>query len=142
MPTFEAGEKSSGPGWGCSCKSSKFGEPTPEQAIMTLARSANVTVALKKKFSNGKLEFEAWTDPESRYVVTYDPELPGTFCKHATACAIHFAPWQRQAALGAKGLLEKAATLERENRKLRKELEKWKKSTDSPSMVSSMAHFR
>jgi len=112
-------------GWGCSDPSFRYGEPTPEQALKALARSANVTVEYKGEDEDG-LHFEAWTDPDNRYQVTYGPGRGG-FCKHAAACLVHWAPWHRQLALGAADALEEIKRLEKETRKLRRETEKWKK---------------
>ena len=105
------GERLTGPGWGCNCRAFRMGEPTPEQALAALARSANVTVWS----SNGK-QFVAWTEPGNRYDVTWDPDKPGGWCKHTIACLVHWAPWHRQLALGADATLADIHRLEKELR--------------------------
>jgi len=118
MPVVQAEPTISGPGWGCSCRAFRLGEPTPEEALSALARVVDpkrpVTVRFIKEDGNG-IHFTAWSDPEERYNVTYDPGSPGGWCKHIVACAAHWFPWNRQLALGADEALG-------EIKKLRKEL--------------------
>ena len=113
-----------GPGWGCSCRAFRMGEPTPEQAFAALARSANVTVVDMGASRDNTHRFGAWTDPESQYVVTYDPNKPGGWDKHILACLTYWVPWFRQVALGACDALDKIKYLEKENKKLQKLLDK------------------
>jgi hypothetical protein len=88
-----------------------LGEPTPEEAVKALARSASVTVTDKGGW------YECWTDPEDRYRVTHDPANPGGWCKHCIAAMVAFAPWHRQLALGTQELLDEIHELRKENRK-------------------------
>ena len=108
------GKPEPGPGWGCTCRAFRLGEPTPEQALAALARSANVTVEDRGAFRDGTHRFEAWTDPDNRYIVTYDQNRPGGWCKHTIACLSHFAPWHRQLALGASDALDEIKRLRKE----------------------------
>ena len=109
VPTIE-------PGWGCSCRGFRWDQPTPEQALAALARSANVTVT-----EIAPHQFEAWTDPQDRYRVVFDPESRARgWCKHCIACMVQFAPWHRQLALGASDALDRIHELEKENRKLKR----------------------
>ena len=113
MPV-NVGKLESGPGWGCTCRAFRMGEPTPEQALAALARSANVTVEDMGAFRDGTHRFEAWTDPDNRYIVTYDQSRPGGWCKHTIACLVQFAPWHRQLALGASDALDEIKRLRKE----------------------------
>ena len=72
------------------------------------------------------VRFIAWTDPESRYQVTYDPNaIGGTgFCKHITATLTHWAPWHRQLALGADDALAEIKRLKGELKKRDREIRK------------------
>ena len=115
-----------GPGLGCSCRAFRMGEPTPEQALAALARSANVTVTDMGAFRDGTHEFGAWTDPKNRYSVAFDENKPGGWCKHCIAALAHWAPWHRRLALGAdealaeiKNLRKELKARDREIRKLR-----------------------
>jgi hypothetical protein len=93
----------SGPGWGCSCRASRPGDPTPEQALAALARAADVTVEPVRTLPDGSMEFRAWTRPEDVYEVVYDPHREGWFCKHAVACSAFVAgSWLKAAMEGAK----------------------------------------
>lgn len=107
--------------WGCSCPAFTTAEPTPEQALKALARAVVVTVT-----QEGPNQWEVWTEPESRYTVVREPGMGG-FCKHVIACLIYENPWLREVALGADTLLQQAHDLEKENRKLGKEVTKWQK---------------
>jgi hypothetical protein len=118
MPV-RAERQEAGPGWGCSCRAFRRGEPTPEQALAALARSANVTVEFRAEG-----EFVAWTDPADRYEVTFDPYKPGGWCKHCVACLSHLAPWHRQLALGAGDALDEIKRLRKEIKKLERENER------------------
>ena len=118
------GKLETGPGWGCNCWPSHQGIQTPEKALAALARSASVTVTDLGRNSDGVRQFEAWTDPDSRYIVTYDPNRPGTFCKHICACVIAFAPWHRQLALGAADALDEIKQLRKELRARDREIAK------------------
>ena len=114
MPRADVKPLETGPGFGCSCPSFKFGQPTPEQALAALARSASVAVFGKKGEDH---EFIAWTNPEVRHVVIFDPDKPGGHCKHITACLTHWAPWHRQLALGADDALSEIKRLKGELKK-------------------------
>ena len=103
-----------GPGWGCSCWPSRRDNLSPEQALKALARSALVTVTDLGWKPDGTRQFEAWTDPDSRYIVIYDPNRPGSFCKHCLAALIAWAPWHRQLALGAADALDEIKQLRKE----------------------------
>ena len=116
-----------GPGWGCSCRAWRPGEPTPEQAFAALARSANVTVVDMGASRDNTHRFGAWTDPESQYVVTYDPNKPGGWDKHILACLTYWVPWFRQVALGADEALTEIKQLQEDNRRLEKEIAKCQK---------------
>ena len=113
-----------GPGWGCTCRAFRLGEPTPEQALAALARSANVTVEDKGPGALSEHMFRAWTEPENRYVVTYDPDKSGGWCKHTIGCMSHFAPWHRQLALGAADALDEIKRLRKELRARDREIAK------------------
>jgi len=122
LPKADVKPLSTGPGWGCSCPAFRLGEPTPEQALAALARSVNVTVE-----SKGWSQFVAWTDPESRYIVTLDMANPGGWCKHIIASQVTWVSWHRQLALGADDALAEIKRLEKESKKLRREITKWQK---------------
>jgi len=124
MPKADVKPLSPGAGFGCSCPSFRLGEPTPEQALAALARSASVTVE-----GSGWNQFIAWTNPENRYIVTFDSDARkgAGFCKHCTAALTRWAPWHRQLALGADDALAEIKRLEKESKKLRREITKWKK---------------
>ena len=125
-PTFDAGKAEPvGLGWGCSCPATRHGEPTPEQAVKALDRAANVTVLFLGNGPDG-LEFEAWTDPENRYQLTYGPGRH-SWCKHSIGCLSHYAPWFRQLALGAGELLRENHRLRKENRKYERTIERLEK---------------
>jgi hypothetical protein len=109
-------------GWGCTCPAWRPGEPEPGEALAALARSANVTVEVV-----GPNEWRCWTDPESKYRVTYDPARPGGWCKHCEACLIESAPWHRQTALGAAEALDRVHALEVENRALARKVKRLEK---------------
>jgi hypothetical protein len=124
-PVFDAGKPVSvGPGWGCSCPAYRHGEPTPEEAVKALDRAANVTVLWLGKDGESNLEFEAWTDPENRYKLTYGPGGPHGWCKHCVAALSHYAPWFRQLALGAGELLKENHELRKESRKNERRIER------------------
>ena len=125
-PTFDAGKPVAvGLGWGCSCQAHKLGEPTPEEAVKALDRAANVTVLFIQNGPDG-LEFEAWTDPENRYAVTYGHGRGG-WCKHTIACASHWMPCFHQLALGAGELLAENHEQGKEIRKLERRIERLEK---------------
>lgn len=113
------------PGMACTCPAFKLGEPTPEQAIKALARAAVVTVE-DKGIKDGYRHYVAWTDPANRYEVA-SGQGRGGWCKHCFAVLFIDNPNLRQAALGADDLLSQMAELEKENRKLQREVERWKK---------------
>jgi len=115
------GSIESGPGWGCSCRGFRWDQPTPEQALAALARSASVTVEFVGA-DGDKLQFIAWTEPENRYNVTYDPNHAGGWDKHVLACLTHLVPWHRQLALGAADALDRIHELEKNNRKLQRKI--------------------
>ena len=115
MPVSMGKPPGSGSGWGCSCWASRnSGNPTPEQALAALARSANVTVTDLGWKDDGTRQFEAWTEPENRYIVTYDPNHAGSVCKHCIAALTAWAPWHRQLALGASDALDEIKRLRKE----------------------------
>jgi len=91
--------------------------------MAALARSANVTVEFLGE-KDGQLSFVAWTEPESRYSVTFDPDAPGGWCKHCLGCLSHFAPWYRQLALGAGEALDEIKMLRTGNRALGRKIER------------------
>ena len=113
MPRADVKPLRSEPGWGCSCKSFRYGEPTPEQALAALVKSASVTVE-----GSGWNQFIAWTNPETRYIVTFDQDARrgAGFCKHCTAALTRWAPWHRQLALGADNALAEIKRLKKELR--------------------------
>lgn len=113
-----------GPGWGCSDPSFRLGEPDPQTALKRLADSADVTVQDKGMYQDGTHSFEVWTDPANRYEVAFDPNGKGGYCKHVLACASHWFPWFRQVALGAGWALNRIAELEKDNRRLEREVKK------------------
>ena len=114
-----------GPGWGCTCRAFRMGEPTPEQALAALARSANVTVEELALWQGHRDRmFKVWTEPQNQYTVTYDPLKPGGWCKHTIACLSHFAPWHRQLALGAADALDEIKRLRKENKRYEREIAK------------------
>jgi len=83
-----------------------------------------------------ELQFVAWTDPEHRYDVVYNPDTHGGWCKHCIAALSHFASWFRVLSLGADDLLVAVHELEKASRKaerriktLEREVEKWKKKS-------------
>jgi len=116
-------------GWACRCKAFKLDEPTPEQAVKALARSVAVTVEDQGE-RYGYRCFMAWTDLASRYHLVAGPGVGG-FCKHIIACSFIDNPWLQQAAIGTDDLLIQVVELQKENRKLRRENERWqKKCTD------------
>lgn len=86
-----------------------LGEPTPEQAAKAVARSAGVTVR-----DLGGWRFLAWSDPESKYSVVFDPDRPGGWCKHVAACAAEFLPWLPQVAHGVAALEGRIESAEKE----------------------------
>ena len=124
MTPVNIGDLPAGPGWGCSCPAFRMGEPTPEPALAALARAVTVTVEDKGWSSSGTRRFEAWTEPENRYLVTYDPRHAGGWCKHIMACQVAFAPWHRHLALGAEDALATIKRLEKEARKRDREIRK------------------
>jgi len=75
MPQVDAGTED----WACTCQAFRFDEPTPGQALKALAKVGLVTVTPR-----GPNQWEVWTDPEDRYIVTKGPG-PGGFCKHCLA---------------------------------------------------------
>jgi len=123
MPRADVKPLRPGPGWGCSCRGFRRGQPTPEQALASLARSANVTVDFIKRL-DGTLYFRAWTEPDITYTVTHDPNSPGGWCKHTIACLSHWAPWHRQLALGADDALAEIKRLKGELKKRDREIRK------------------
>lgn len=128
MPKFDIQDtKEPGPGFGCSCRAFRLGEPTPEQALKELARSANVTT--EREFCHpwrDETPFTAWTEPDVKHKVWFDPQaLSGTgHCKHVLGCLSHWVPWFRQVALGAAWALDRIAELEKENKRLGREVAK------------------
>jgi hypothetical protein len=66
-------------GWGCTCQAFRLTEPTPEQALAALVKVGLVTVTPRSLN-----QWDAWTTPDSRYIVTRAPG-PGGFCKHCLA---------------------------------------------------------
>lgn len=112
MPIVDAGECSVG-GFACTCKAFRLGEPTRADAVRAVARSFKVTVQ-----KTGLNQWLAWTTFESKYVVVYDPNQPGGWCKHIAACSL---PWMRQV---ADGIL----TLDKRIVELEGELKAWKKT--------------
>ena len=124
MPRADVKPLGTSPGWGCDCRGFRLGEPTPEQALAALARSASVTVEESGSFWAWTHNFEAWTDPENRYIVTFDETKPGGHCKHITAALSHWAPWHRQLALGADEALSEIKRLKGELKKRDRELRK------------------
>ena len=77
-----------GPGWGCSCPAPKA--YPPERTLAVLTRAAYVDVELVKTHKNGVVEFLAWTQKDSQYVVTFSPtSATENLCKHIVACAAH-----------------------------------------------------
>jgi len=124
MPVFDAGKPLvTGSGWGCSCPAFKIDEPTPEQALAALARSATVTVTFGGIDQDGNLCFRAWTEPGNVYEVTYGAGEHG-WCKHSLACLSNWLPWYHQLALGASGALDEIERLRKENKRLGKEIAK------------------
>jgi len=121
MPRADVKPLGIGPGFGCNCKAFRFGEPTPEQALAALAKSASVTVE-----GCGWNQFIAWTNPENRYIVTFDQDARrgAGFCKHCTAALSRWAPWHRQLALGADEALSEIKRLKGELKKRDRELRK------------------
>ena len=127
MPKADVKPLETGPGFGCSCRAWRPGEPAdPNRALAAMARSANVTVSFIKRL-DGTLYFRVWTEPDITYTVTHDPNSPGGWCKHTIACLSHWAPWHRQLALGADDALAEIKRLEKESKKLRREITKWQK---------------
>jgi len=126
MPTFDIKDRVEGPGWGCNCRAFRLGEPAPEKALAALALSAKrtVTVEFRREDGDGTLHFVAWTKPENRYNVTYDPHRPGGWCKHIIACLVHWAPWHRRLALDAAEALEEIGRLTKEIKRLEREAKK------------------
>jgi hypothetical protein len=126
-PTFDAGEPAPvGPGWGCSCPAYRHGEPTPEEAVKALDRAANVTVLFIQNGPDG-LEFEAWTEPENRYKLTYGPNGPHGWCKHALACVSHWLPFFYPLAIGAGELLAEDHKKGKEIKKLERRIARLEK---------------
>jgi len=80
-----------GPGWGCTCRAFRLGEPDGLTVLRAIARAVDVQFELIEKKPDDKLDFLAWTDPERTYDVTYDPGASGGFCKHIAACAAYLA---------------------------------------------------
>ncbi len=71
-----------------------MGMPSPNKLFAGLARAAHVHYRYLRKETlrngtMGTLHFEAWTDPDTRYQVVYDPIQAGGWCKHCAACAAH-----------------------------------------------------
>jgi len=125
MPICKAGD--SEVGWGCTCPSFRFGEPKPDAALKALAKAAVVTV--EDMGTDGPYRrYRAWTEPGKYYEVARGPGRGG-FCKHVAACLFLENPWLRQAALGASDLLEQFDALEKENKKLRREIARWQKAS-------------
>ena len=124
------GKPEPGPGWGCTCRAFRLSEPTPEQALAALARSANVTVTDLDWQGDGTRQFEAWTEPENRYYVHFDEHRPGGWCKHTIACLTHWAPWHRQLALGADQALNDIKALSTQNRKMLRSIAKLEKEVE------------
>ena len=75
-------------------------------------------------------QFEAWTDPDNRYIVTYDPSRAGSFCKHCLAALIAWAPWHRPLALGADQALNDIKALATQNRKMLRSIAKLEKEIE------------
>jgi len=124
MPRVDMGTSETG--WGCSCRAFRRGEPNPERAAKALARAAVVTV--EDLGTDGAYHrFRAWTEPDSRYEVACGPGQGG-FCKHVLACLFVDHPWLRQAALGASDIVEQNTALEKENKKLKKEIAQCQKT--------------
>lgn len=71
MPIVNAG--TAGPGWGCTCPS----QLKDDQVLKAMARASLVSFTYKRTEPDGTLVFQAWTDPESVYDVTYHPKKPG-----------------------------------------------------------------
>ena len=130
MPVSMGKPPEPGPGFGCTCRAFRLGEPTPEQALAALARSANVTVEDKGHGALSEYMFRAWTEPENHYIVTYDPNRSGGWCKHTIACLSHFAPWHRQLALGADQALNDIRALATQNRKMLRSIAKLEKEIE------------
>jgi hypothetical protein len=128
MPSFTVKDAASGSGWGCSCPAWRPGEPEPEEALRALARAELVTVEFEG-WRDGQAHFTCWTDPKSRYAVTYDPNRPGGWCKHCMSALVQFAPWMPALEAGAAGALNKIAALEKEVKKLKKEKARWERKS-------------
>jgi hypothetical protein len=99
-------------GWACTCPAFKLGTPTPEQAVAALARSATVEA---ERLDEARWLARSKGSPHT-YVVAYDPDQPGGWCKHVARCASTFLPWLGEAAAGAATLI---ATVKEQGKEIR-----------------------
>lgn len=132
MPRIESGGSNKWL-WGCSCPAFRAGEPDAVDAIKALVRALDVKTQCLGAFRDGSVRYQAWTNPDQRYVVVRATlgEQPGGFCKHIAACMMVGQPEMEVIAGEIIKALDDVNRLEKTVKKLEKERDRWEKNRNN-----------